>query len=192
MQADLGTTRSRPLFGSFASVNLIDRLGYAIPEPNRLQRLVQSVASSRPGAATLSRVLMPIDKLVGHISGSRTSLPRILAGLPVVALTTVGRRSGRERQVVLVAVPFRDTLTLIGTNWGRPETPNWVFNLEAQPLARIEYGGVSCSVEVRAVVGTDWSRAMEVAAGHYPGYLEYQRRITGRTIRVFSLHPIDG
>lgn len=93
--------------------------------------------------------------------------------------------------MVLVAIPFRDTLTLIGTNWGRPETPNWVFNLEAQPLARIEYGGVSCPVEARAVEGTEWSRAMEVAAGHYPGYLEYQRRITGRTIRVFSLHPID-
>jgi deazaflavin-dependent oxidoreductase (nitroreductase family) len=110
----------------------------------------------------------------------------------VVAVTTIGRRSGQERQVALVAIPFRDTLTLIGTNWGRAKTPGWVLNLEDQPLARIEYKGTTCAVVARAVEGAEHAEVMAVAARHYRGYLEYQRRITNRPIRIFSLHPVDG
>jgi deazaflavin-dependent oxidoreductase (nitroreductase family) len=177
--------------GRFLLVNLIERLGYAIPEPNRFQRLVQSVASTRPGSALLSRILMPIDRLLDRPDGSGTSLPRMLAGLPVISLTTVGRRSGLERKVFLVAIPVGDTLALIGTNWGRPETPHWVSNLRAEPRARIEYRGVAWRVRALEVDGPEHSEVMATAAGHYGGFLAYQRRITGRPIRIFVLDPTD-
>jgi deazaflavin-dependent oxidoreductase (nitroreductase family) len=188
---ELGATHRPVRLGSLGPVSLIDRLGYSMPEPNRLQRLIQGVASSRLGGSILSRTLMPVDMFLGRLSGAGTSVPGILAGLPVVTVTTIGRRSGQERQVALLAIPFQDTLALIGTNWGRAKTPGWVLNLENQPLARIEYKGTTCAVAARAVEGAEHSEVMTVAARHYRGYLEYQRRITNRPIRIFSLHPVD-
>lgn len=93
--------------------------------------------------------------------------------------------------MILVAIPFQGTLALIGTNWGRPQTPGWVHNLGAEPRARIEHKGVSVSVVAHAVEGAEHAAVLGAAAGHYPGYLEYQRRITNRPIRIFSLQPVE-
>ena len=62
-------------------------------------------------------------------------------GIPVVDVTTTGRKSGQRRTTHLIAIPYTDTLALIGTNFGQPSTPAWVLNLEADPHARIAYRG---------------------------------------------------
>jgi deazaflavin-dependent oxidoreductase (nitroreductase family) len=48
-------------------------------------------------------------------------------------VTTTGRRSGLRRTTHLIAVPYGDTLALLGTNFGQPATPAWALNLEADP-----------------------------------------------------------
>ncbi len=90
-----------------------------------------------------------MDRIVSRVSGGRTSVPRLMAGLPVLVLTTTGRRSGQPRASHLIAVPFADTLALIGTNFGQPHTPAWVLNLEAQPRAAVTYRGVTRDVVAR-------------------------------------------
>jgi hypothetical protein len=108
-------------------------LGYGIPRPNLFQRGVHSFASTRIGAWTFSKLLRHLDDLVGRVSKGRTSAPELLAGLPVLDITTTGRRSGAPRRTHLIAVPYADTLALLGTNFGQRSTPAWVLNLEADP-----------------------------------------------------------
>src|SRR3712207_9062187 len=105
-------------------------LGYAHRPPNLLHRLVQAFASTRPGAWTFAHTLRHLDDVVGRLSRGRTSAPQLLAGLPVLDLTTTGRKSGQPRTSHLIAVPVADTLALLGTNFGQPGTPAWVLNLE--------------------------------------------------------------
>jgi deazaflavin-dependent oxidoreductase (nitroreductase family) len=51
---------------------------------------------------------------------------------PVALLTTVGRRSGLLRTVILPYVRFGDALVVVGSLGGGPKDPQWVHNLRAE------------------------------------------------------------
>lgn len=121
-------------------------LGYAFKRPNLFQRAMQAFASSRFGAWLFSKLLHHLDDLVGRLSGGRHSVPGLLAGLPVVDVTTTGRKSGLRRTTHLISIPIGDTLALLGTNFGQSSTPAWVFNLEADPRASVAFRGRTLEV----------------------------------------------
>ncbi len=104
-------------------MGLAHDLSYAIGPSNAGQRLVRVVASSRPGAWALARVLPTLDRAVARRTRGRTTLVEQLAGLPVLVVTTTGRRSGLPRPAQLIAIPVGDDLALIGTNFGQTRTP---------------------------------------------------------------------
>ena len=56
-------------------------------------------------------------------------------------LTTRGRRSGRQRTVVLQYFPDGEAMILAAANDGGPSHPGWYFNLMADPAARVEVMG---------------------------------------------------
>jgi deazaflavin-dependent oxidoreductase (nitroreductase family) len=168
-------------------MGLADDLGYRHVRANRFQRAAQAFASTRPGAWTFSKLLRHLDDLVVRASRGRTSAPEVLAGLPVLDLTTTGRKSGLRRTSHLIAVPYDDTLALIGTNFGQPSTPAWVLNLEADPRASVTHDGTSMEVVTRPANEDEQLAILARSAAVYPGYLKYQDRITGRHVRIFLL-----
>jgi deazaflavin-dependent oxidoreductase (nitroreductase family) len=168
-------------------MGLADDLDYRIIRPNPFQRAMQSFASSRPGAWLFSRMLRHLDKVVGRVSRGRTSTPRLLAGIPVLDVTTTGRKSGLPRTSHLIAVPYDDTLALLGTNFGQATTPAWVLNLEADPRATVVHTGRSRDVVARPATAQEQSDIFAASTQVYGGYLKYQQRITGRTVRIFVL-----
>jgi deazaflavin-dependent oxidoreductase (nitroreductase family) len=114
----------------------------------------------------------------------------VLAGLPVVTLETRGRRSGLTRATHLIAVPYEDTLALLGTNFGQATTPAWVLNLEADPAATITYHGVTRGVRARAAESDEVRTILTAAAILFPGTARYDDRIRRhRRLRVFILDP---
>jgi deazaflavin-dependent oxidoreductase (nitroreductase family) len=164
-------------------------LSYAHHRPNLLQRGIQAFASGKPGAWLFSKVLRHLDDLVVRLTRGRYTVPELLAGLPVIDVTTKGRKSGRPRTSHLISVPHGDTLALIGTNFGQPGTPAWVLNLEADPHAHVRFK--DRTVDVVARVATE-DESAEVFAGSrevYSGYTKYLTRISGRRVRVFILEP---
>ena len=164
-------------------------LGYRVRPANAFQRVVQGFASTRPGAWTFSKVLRHLDDVVVRLTKGRTSAPEVLAGLPVVDVTTTGRKSGLRRTSHLIAVPVDDTLALLGTNFGQPSTPAWVLNLEADPRATVTHHGTTLEVAARPATETEQQRVLAGSATVYGGYLKYQQRITGRRLRIFLLQP---
>jgi deazaflavin-dependent oxidoreductase (nitroreductase family) len=164
-------------------------LGYHLRRPNAFQRGMQTVASSRPGAWLFSRVLRHLDSVVGRLSRGRTSAPELLAGIPVVDVTTTGRKSGLRRTSHLIAVPYADTLALLGTNFGQPSTPAWVLNLEADPRATLSHHGTTLEAVARPATEEEQAAVLAGSTSVYGGYLKYQRRITGRRLRIFVLEP---
>jgi deazaflavin-dependent oxidoreductase (nitroreductase family) len=164
-------------------------LGYRIPRPTRVHRLVQAFASTRPGAWVFSRALRHLDDAVVRISRGRTSAPELLAGLPLLDVTTTGRRTGTPRRTHLIAVPYADTLALLGTNFGQPSTPAWVLNLEADPRLAVSHHGVTVDAVARGADAEEQAAVLAASAAVYAGYLRYQERITARRLRVFVLDP---
>lgn len=165
-------------------------VGYAYPTRTRLHRLVQAFAASRVGAWLTPKTLVPVDRFATRVSKGRFSLPVVLAGLPVLTVETCGRRSGLARSTHLIAVPFRDTLALVGTNFGQPSTPAWVLNLEANPEATVAYRGVSRAVRARPADGDESRTILATGAQLFAGTARYDERIRHqRHLRVFVLEP---
>lgn len=166
---------------------LADTLGYRIKPSNPIQRGFQAFGSTPPGAWFFSWLLPRLDPLVFRLSGGRLTLPALLAGLPVLMVTSTGARSGEARTAPLVGIPVDDELALIGTNFGQASTPGWVYNLEADPWGSIAYRDSQVDFTARAAAAEEVDAVIEAAAATYPGYAAYRRRITGRPIRVFFL-----
>ena len=168
-------------------MGLADDLGYRHGRANAFQRMVQSLASTKAGAWTFSKLLRHLDHLVARVSRGRTSAPEMLAGLPVLELTSTGRKSGRSRTSHLIAVPYEETLALLGTNFGQPSTPAWVLNLEADPRATVSHRGRSLEVVARPATEEERESVLAGSASVYGGYLKYQSRIIGRRLRIFVI-----
>lgn len=170
-------------------MGLASHLDYQHRPPNRFQRVVQKFASTRFGAWTFSKLLRHIDDALTKVTRGRHSAPGVLAGLHVLDLTTTGRKSGVRRSTHLISIPVDDTLALLGTNFGQKSTPAWVLNLEADPHASVRFRDRELAVVARPATETERATVMANSAGIYGGYLKYQQRIAGRTVRVFVLEP---
>ncbi len=170
-------------------MGLARALGYTYQRPNPFQRGVQHFAGTPAGGWVFSRLLRHADDVVGSLTKGRQSAPGIFAGLPVLDLTTTGRKSGQPRTSHLIALPAGDTLALLGTNFGQGGTPAWVLNLEADPRASVEHKGRTADVLARPVTGEEREQVLAAAKEIYPGYLKYLERLTHRTVRIFALDP---
>ena len=166
-------------------------LGYHHRTSNGFQRLVAGFASTRPGAWLFARSLRHLDTLVLRVTRGRHSAPGLLAGLPVLDLTTTGRKSGLPRTSHLISVPIGDDLALLGTNFGQPRTPAWVFNLEADPRGTVRFRDATAAVVARPASDDERARVIERSGGIYGGYQKYLQRISGREVRVFVLESAD-
>ncbi|MFQ6173328.1 nitroreductase family deazaflavin-dependent oxidoreductase [Oryzobacter sp. R7] len=166
-------------------------LDYAIPvRANVLQRSVRVVASSRPGAWALARTLPALDRFVSRLTRGRTTLSEELSALPVLVVTTTGRRSGLPRPAQLIGIPVGDTLALVGTNFGQASTPTWVLNLEADAHATVTHRGRTLDVLARPATPAERADVLARAPEVYVGYAKYRTRISGRRVRVFVLDPV--
>ena len=122
-------------------MGLMNELGYEPSESNAVQRGLQHVVASQAGAWLFSKFMYAVDKPLFRATDGKHTVPSLLAGLPVVMLTTTGRKSGEQRTMPLLGIPSGDDLAIIGSNFGQEHTPGWVYNLEALPEATIAYRG---------------------------------------------------
>ena len=166
---------------------LVDTLGYRYRKPNLAQRAMQHVAASRPGAWVFKRTLHPIDKLLFKVTGGRITVPGLVAGLPVIMVTTTGAKSGKARTMPLLGIPMDGDIAIIGSNFGQKGTPGWVYNLRADPTAVIGYRGTTTDVSARLGTDAEADAAFAEAATVYPGYAKYRQRAHHRTIQVYVL-----
>lgn len=162
-------------------------IGFVAEQPNVVQRGMQRVASTRIGSWVFQRTLFLLDRPLHRWTRGRLTVPGLVAGLPVVLLTTTGARTGRPRTMPLAAVPFGDDVAIIGTNYGQPRTPGWVHNLVADPRATLTWRDRTVDVVATPIAGDQMDDLWRAAAGFYSGFARYRDRITGRDVRAFVL-----
>ena len=81
-----------------------------------------------------------------------------VAGMPVLLLTTTGRRSGKARTTPLTF--FRDgtDLVVIASNGGADRAPDWSLNLQQTPRAVVRIGADELVVTARPASGQQRER----------------------------------
>lgn len=106
-------------------------------------------------------------------------------------LTTRGRRSGRDRTVVLQYFADEDAMVVTAANDGGDAYPAWYLNLKAGPNARVEVDGRGLPVQAEELPAGEaadwWARIVERA----PSYARY-RRATSRPFPILRLAPTPG
>ena len=106
-----------------------------------------------------------------------------------LVLTTIGRKSGQRRSVVLQYFPDGEAKVVVATNDGGATHPAWYLNLVTTGTARIEVDGHELDVVATQLTGTEaagwWRRIVERA----PDYKRYTRA-AGRTFPILRLTPI--
>ena len=111
-----------------------------------------------------------------------------LAGMPVLLLTTVGRKTKQPRERALTYVPCGDAFAVIASYLGEPRHPDWYLNLKAEPHATVRRGAVDIDVRAREAAGAERDRLWREVVAMNPDYEEYRGRTT-RPIPIIVLEP---
>lgn len=117
---------------------------------------------------------------------SRGRIGAKLVGLPVLLLTTRGRRSGQARTVPLTYFEDGDAIVLVASYGGRPHNPAWFENLVANPQVDVTIGGTRRSLQARVATAEERARLWPRVVAGYSGYGDYQAK-TSREIPLVLL-----
>ncbi|MDQ6854453.1 MAG: nitroreductase family deazaflavin-dependent oxidoreductase [Actinomycetota bacterium] len=110
-------------------------------------------------------------------------------GMPVLALTTTGRKSGKKRTTMLTSpVQDGDAIVVVASYGGDDRHPQWFLNLRDNPDVEITMNGTTRPMRARVASPEEkaelWPRVVEA----YRGYGQYQRR-TDRDIPLVICEP---
>jgi deazaflavin-dependent oxidoreductase (nitroreductase family) len=127
----------------------------------------------------------------GRLGGKWRFMAGFKKPVPVLLLTTTGRRSGKERTVPLLYLRDGVDIVVVASTGGLPDHPAWYHNLSADPEVSVQVG--SDVSRRRGHTATDderdrlWPRLVEM----YADFETYQQWTADtREIPVVILEPI--
>lgn len=127
-----------------------------------------------------------VHPLVIRLSGGR--IGGKVAGMPVVVLTTTGRKTGKPRPTPLTAIETDGHTYVVASKGGDDRHPAWYLNLVADPEVVVERGGRREAMVARVLSADERAAVWPVVTRTYKGYAGYQKR-TDREIPVVELVP---
>ena len=120
--------------------------------------------------------------------GSRGLIGSRLAGMPILLLTTTGRKTGKMRTVPLGYLSEGPNYVITGSNAGQDNDPAWIINLQSKPQASIRIQCAQIPVVAEQVDASERSRLWTNLVGRAPVYDTYRRK-TLREIPMMILRP---
>jgi F420H(2)-dependent quinone reductase len=152
----------------------------------RLARVRHRLLWLRRTSPRLTRAHAKIVRLSGGRIG-RSFL--FTGGLPMLVVTTVGRRTGKRRSTPLSYIRAGDAFAVIASNAGSDRVPAWWLNLRADPHGEMLVNRSTHDIIARPATPTEADTAWAEFARLNPGYDEY-RNLTDRRIPVVMLEPV--
>ncbi len=141
---------------------------------------------------------MPSDLLFKATNGLHRVVLKVTFGklgwhalkMPVVELTTTGRKSHQPR-TVLVTSPLQegDTVVIVASRGGDDANPAWLLNLRADPNVRASVGGAPTQAMVaHEASAEERARLWPLITSEHGNYAGYQAKTT-REIPLVLLRP---
>ena len=123
------------------------------------------------------------------LKGSFGKLGWKAAGMPVLELTTIGRKSGQPRSVMLTS-PLQEgeTIVIVASRGGDDTHPAWFLNLRDKPDVTVSIKGVPRTMNARVASPDERARMWPLITAKYKNYAGYQTK-TQREIPLVFLEP---
>ena len=109
-----------------------------------------------------------------------------VSGMPVLLLTTRGRKTGKTRVVPVVPYVEGEHTYVIASMGGQPQHPAWFFNLEAHPDVDVQLGEERWQARAEVLPPDERARVWPKITAKFPNFGEYQKKTT-RVIPVVRL-----
>jgi deazaflavin-dependent oxidoreductase (nitroreductase family) len=131
---------------------------------------------------TMNAIHRGLLKISGGKAGWRVS------DMPVLELTTIGRKSGQPRSVMLTS-PIQEgtTLVVVASRGGDDNHPAWFLNLRANPQVEVAYQGKPARpMRARVADADERGRLWPLVVADHKNYAGYQTK-TKREIPLVLL-----
>ena len=164
-----------------------------VPSTSRhfIHRYVYQFASSAMGAKIFSVLAPPLDRMLIKLTRGKSSASKLLSGEAVYTLTSVGAKSGLNRDTTLFGVTNGNKIIFIASNWGKAIHASWYYNLKANPKATITFNGKAARYIAHQAVGEERELSWAHMTSVYDIYEKYIDRTDGRVIPVMIMIPVE-
>ena len=201
----LGLTQALILVGNLhwliQAVHLLVGIG-AMVLLRMIEKRYLNLKLKEQGAPSAERLGKPYPPIVARLvrlgTAAHVALYRLTGGtiggriqhMPVLLLTTIGRKSGKQRTTPLVYLADGDDVVVVASNGGQGKLPNWWLNIRESKQAQIEIGRKHLHIRVQEAHSEErqriWVRVLAYGAGHKT----YQER-TSYPLPLVIFHPIE-
>ena len=126
--------------------------------------------------------------IAGHVKLYRSSGGKRgaeVTGMPVLLLTTTGRKSGKPRTVPLVYTEKDGIRYIAGSYGGNPKHPAWFLNLRENPNVKVQVGADEQDI-VAEILPSDERAAIWPMFLETSQFVGYEKKTT-REIPVIRL-----
>ncbi|MGV1007834.1 MAG: nitroreductase/quinone reductase family protein [Dermatophilaceae bacterium] len=148
-----------------------------------VSRWLRSAGGTPLGVWAIKTLVSPAQQRVYRLSRGRVSLT---GRLPVMLLTTTGRRSGKPRTVPVFYVREDDDFVICNVRPPGERANPWVLNLRAHPNVLVEVSGARLRARARAAteaeVASFWPRLVRL----WPAYEDFHLAGGQRSLYVLE------
>lgn len=137
-------------------------------------------------ANLMFKIFMRLQIVVFRLTKGRAM--SAMRGMPILLLTTVGKKTGRRRTTPLMYFQSGGNYVITASNNGRDNHPAWFFNLQAAPQVQIEVPGKVLNASAAVATQSEHDRLWPqlVSKAHF--FEAYQQN-TSRPIPMVILKP---
>jgi deazaflavin-dependent oxidoreductase (nitroreductase family) len=135
------------------------------------------------------KAMNAIHRLLLKLSGGRAGWTAM--DMPVLELTTTGRKSGQPRSVMLTS-PLQEgsVLIVVASRGGDDRAPEWLLNLQENPDVQVSLqGNPSRGMHARVASPAERERLWPLVTADHKNYGDYQTKTT-REIALVLLEPL--
>ena len=146
---------------------------------------VNRFSATTAGSWLVKHVAAPVDPWLFRVSNGRVTLTGTPT-LPMLTLTTVGRKTGKVRHVQLAYHERGDTRYVVASAMGQEHHPAWSHNIEAAPDVEVRVRGEVYPAHARRIGAEEKADLWPAIAKTIPQMHTYEQR-TDRDIKVYAL-----
>jgi deazaflavin-dependent oxidoreductase (nitroreductase family) len=138
-----------------------------------------------PSNATL-KAMNIAHRIILRVTGGRKGWEA--GDMPVLELTTTGRKTGKPRSVMLTSpIQEGESIVIVASRGGDDFHPAWYLNLVDNSRVQVKFkGGPTKSMTARTATAEERARLWPIVEQKYKGYAGYQQR-TDREIPLIFL-----
>ncbi|MFM1838540.1 MAG: hypothetical protein RLZZ327_1414 [Actinomycetota bacterium] len=138
-----------------------------------------------PSNATL-KAMNIAHRIILRVTGGRKGWEA--GNMPVLELTTTGRKTGKPRNVMLTSpIQEGESIVVVASRGGDDVHPAWYLNLVANPRVQVKFKGrPTKTMTARTATAAERARLWPIVEQQHKGYAGYQQR-TDREIPLIFL-----